>query len=544
LDRDGIAGPDQLGYKPYAAALFQLLSNHKTELPLSLAVSAPWGSGKTSIMRWINYELDCHRRNIHHQCTVIPGVETWGGLPFRERIKAEVDMALQGVRDLHRKTWVNALNRARWARWPLPVQRLVRRGPANWSRPLDAAARAGLTRHCRTVWIDAWKYESGAALWAAFTKEIYRQAQKQTGGWSARLKFRLALANGVDPTESGYSWGWVFWKVALSYLKERWTVLTAAGTGVGLGIATWQVLDPSEAVLIGGGGLAGLAGLVKGLFTQPFSFNLDKASAAAANRPEPVDSVGAPDDIARMIRLLAHRKDEAMVVFVDDLDRCSPDKVKEAVEAINLLFNGTERAQTVFILGMDVDLVSASMQVAYRPMVAELRRVENSSASDFGYRFLSKIVQLSLNIPTPAPSAMENYLGGLIGTEVPRNGDAPTPIPAAAPAAPRTPESDAERTGRIKQDAKKVISGLRSNEARSNAGDQAVVEDRSPEERDEFVEELRKVIQQENLRGLTRDSPEVQKAIQDGSRTLPPRPRGYNVSSTPSGCNCWSPTSP
>jgi WD40 repeat protein len=81
LDRDRIAGPDQLGYKPYAAALFQLLSNPKTELPLSLAVSAPWGSGKTSIMRWISYELDYHRRNIHHQCTVIPGVEAWGGGP-------------------------------------------------------------------------------------------------------------------------------------------------------------------------------------------------------------------------------------------------------------------------------------------------------------------------------------------------------------------------------------------------------------------------------------------------------------------------------
>ena len=100
LDREGIAGPDRLGYKPYAAALFQLLSNPRTELPLSLAVSAPWGSGKTSIMRWIGFELDYHRRNIYHQCTVLPGVGAWGvvGLPVRERIRAGVARAKRAPR--------------------------------------------------------------------------------------------------------------------------------------------------------------------------------------------------------------------------------------------------------------------------------------------------------------------------------------------------------------------------------------------------------------------------------------------------------------
>ena len=536
LDRDGIAGPDQLGYKPYAAALFQLLSNSQTGLPLSLAVSAPWGSGKTSIMNWVGVELEYHRRNVYHRCTVLPDVDNWGvvGLPFRERIKAEAGQARRRLGDLRHSVWVKGLDRAGWQRWPVWARRLVRRGPTRSSAAVEAATTAGLTRRCRTVWIDAWKYESGAALWAAFTKEIYRQAHSQLGGPTARLKFRLALANSIEPTKSGYSWFQVLRAVLWSVFKDRWTTGLALLGGVGIAVVGGLVVDAREfleggdavafGVTIGGGSFAaGLIGFAKGLIRQPFSFNLDKASAASGAHPEPVDSVSAPEDIGRMTRLLAHREDEALVVFVDDLDRCSPDKVKDAVEAINLLFNGTRGARTVFILGMDVDMVSASMQVAYRPMVAELRRVENQSASDFGYRFLGKIVQLSLNIPAPPPTAMDDYLRGLIGAEVPR--EEPVAETASTTAIP-TNESSEEFENRLKRDAETTVAGQRTIQARNDAGDKAVRQ-RSPDEQVQFAQVMQQVVQRENLRDLTGDSPEVQKAIQEGSRTLPPRPRDY-----------------
>ena len=293
------------------------------------------------------------------------------------------------------------------------------------------------------------------------------------------------------------------------------------------------------------GTVAGWAGLIKGLFRQPFSFNLDKASAAAVNHPEPVDTVGAPNDIARMIHLLAHRKDEALVVFVDDLDRCSPDKVKEAVEAINLLFNGSRDSRTVFILGMDVDMVAASMQVAYRPMVTELRRLESQSAHDFGYRFLGKIVQLSLNIPPPARPALRSFLGGMIGapagtadqTSANQTSNGQTRTPGPGPTRvdsdggrtipdQTSKETPAERAARIEQTVVNGVTSQTSNKLRLKVGDD-LIRDAVPEEQDEIAEVLQKVVQRENLRNLTGDSEEVQKIMLDAAAFLPDRPRDY-----------------
>ena len=46
--------------------------------------------------------------------------------------------------------------------------------------------------------------------------------------------------------------------------------------------------------------------------------------------------------------------DGRLVVFIDDLDRCTPDKVPEVLEAIKL-FTTTPRC--VYVLGLDHDIV-------------------------------------------------------------------------------------------------------------------------------------------------------------------------------------------
>ena len=180
LDCADIAGPDRLGYAPYAAALLQLISHGDTGLPLSMAVSAPWGSGKTSIMRWVQCELDMHRSRATHTCTVIPGVREW-------RAKADGD----------RRSPSRLAHLWPWSANSKPA-------PGDGS-PESEGEDLGLARRCRTVWIDAWRYESSAALWAAFTKEIYQQGQQQLGGPLNRLKFRLALANAVEPGDKTLS---------------------------------------------------------------------------------------------------------------------------------------------------------------------------------------------------------------------------------------------------------------------------------------------------------------------------------------------------
>lgn len=499
LGRDDFAGPDHLGYGPYAAALFQLITQEDTGLPLSMAVSAPWGSGKTSIMAWVRHELDEHREGRRHRCVGVPGMKVW------EPTKPAS---------------------ASW--WRRVLQRNSTRDQAE---PRDAGSdpdrrtqELGLVRRCKTVWIDAWKYESSAALWAAFTKEIYRQAQRQVGGPLDRLKFRLALANSVEPGDSGYGWRSVAWAVLRNRFASLAALLSAGALGTGGFYAVNGITDVSASSEAAAGinGLIGLFGgaltVAKGWIRQPFSFDLDKVTAASQMRPEPVDGVTAPTDIESLVWLLAPARNDGLVVFVDDLDRCSPDKVKDAVEAINLLFNGAPGGRTVFMLGMDVDMVAASMRVAYEPMVAELTRRDSSAASDFGHRFLSKIVQLSFNLPEPQGPALEDFLDGLVG-----------PSREAAPRARSRPRVDAlppERREQVVRDVAAAVTDKMTTTDRLEAVE-ALVE-RTPEpEREAVAEVALEEVRRENLRDLKKDSPQVQDAIRQGARFLPPRPRDY-----------------
>jgi WD40 repeat protein len=501
--KEDIERPDPLGYAAYAGAIFQLITKDDTKLPISIAISAPWGYGKTSTMRWIKTELDLHREGEEHRCKVIPGLQEW---PAR-----------QPINRIH------------------SISRLFRRqsdhsGSAQPAAQAEEhARRLGLTRHCKTVWIDAWKFESSASLWAAFTKEIYQQTQQQMKGSLERLKFRLALANTREQDANSGSWKAVIWAV----LKNRWATVVAVLAGIAAGFAGFKI---SQGVLEYAGSptfgnslssviaaVTGLSGCIGGLVTwargwirQPFSFDLNKVTAATRTQPEPVDEVNIPGDIERLIRLLAQRKDEGLVVFIDDLDRCSPVKVKDAVEAINLLFNSSPLANTVFVLGMDEVMVAASLHVAYSDMIRELQQREHPASADFGHRFLSKICQLSFDLPEPQSPAMEEYLNGLMETS--RKGNkGNSKITSSG-----TPVLTVER----KNEIDKILKGKNSVSARMEAAED-LISKASEVERDSVAEVVLEKVKEENLRVLTSDSPEVQKAIREGVKILEPRPRDY-----------------
>ena len=48
---------DQLGFTAYANALAGVLDNPSTDTPLTIAISAPWGAGKTSLANMVTSRL-------------------------------------------------------------------------------------------------------------------------------------------------------------------------------------------------------------------------------------------------------------------------------------------------------------------------------------------------------------------------------------------------------------------------------------------------------------------------------------------------------
>lgn len=92
-----------------------------------------------------------------------------------------------------------------------------------------------------------------------------------------------------------------------------------------------------------------------------------------------------------------------IIVFIDDLDRCSSDKVVEAFETIKLFLNTPE---TTFVIGADAVKIEEAISAVYR--------VERDRKQMYSRDYLEKIVQLPFSIPEQRRHDVEAYVAMLV----------------------------------------------------------------------------------------------------------------------------------
>lgn len=102
-------------------------------------------------------------------------------------------------------------------------------------------------------------------------------------------------------------------------------------------------------------------------------------------------------------KLLASVDVERIIVFIDDLDRCSSEKIVEAFETIKLFLNTPE---TTFVIGADAPKIEQAIGSVYR--------VAESTRSTVARDYLEKIVQLPFSIPEQRPRDVAAYVGMLV----------------------------------------------------------------------------------------------------------------------------------
>ena len=120
-------------------------------------------------------------------------------------------------------------------------------------------------------------------------------------------------------------------------------------------------------------------------------------------------------DVQRVFKLLIAEGKPA-VVFIDDLDRCSPGTVAQVIEAMNL-FLSAGLSDCYFVVGMDAQVVAASMEVAYENLDRKMQSVTRSYGS-LGWYFMDKFIQLQFSIPNLTPDQRGVYLTKLFGQTV------------------------------------------------------------------------------------------------------------------------------
>lgn len=128
-------------------------------------------------------------------------------------------------------------------------------------------------------------------------------------------------------------------------------------------------------------------------------------------------------DMQRVLDLVATEQ-RPVVVFVDDLDRCSPSTVAQVIEAINLFLAG-QFPNCIFVLAMEPEMVAAHIEVAYQALEERLRTSDYwGETGMLGWRFLDKFVQLPLSLPALDPERASRFTGSvLVGRSQPLEPD-------------------------------------------------------------------------------------------------------------------------
>jgi len=120
--------------------------------------------------------------------------------------------------------------------------------------------------------------------------------------------------------------------------------------------------------------------------------------------PGPLDLRTLRADFAR---LLNETKLKALVVLIDDLDRCSPDRLIENLEAIKL-FLAVPR--TAFVIAADERIIRHAISRRYE--VPRLRDEQSAAQEpyDLVTDYLEKLIQVPYHLPRLSPSEIESYM--------------------------------------------------------------------------------------------------------------------------------------
>jgi hypothetical protein len=105
-------------------------------------------------------------------------------------------------------------------------------------------------------------------------------------------------------------------------------------------------------------------------------------------------------EAANKRKQLFPRGEPRIVLLIDDLDRCPPDKVVEVLEAAQLL---VKTRLFVVVISMDVRYVTRALEAQYKDVLVR-------SGEPSGLDYIEKIIQIPYRVRTASKMAIKSYL--------------------------------------------------------------------------------------------------------------------------------------
>jgi len=336
---DVISQQDYLGFADYVEALAQFIENKSTQKPITIGIDAPWGGGKSTMMRMLEARL-CPQ---------------------------------------------NAIN----SHW--------------WSKKKNYGFY--------NVWFNAWKFDEEDSLWSSLVLETLKQVVNKLGWWQRWQAW-------VRLNKKRFDWS----KLFLDLIKSLGFILVLSSLGLValfgltflLGISLSETINVwlrhYVKVLAGLSLLSLLYEILKDVtntIISPFSLGLYKYN----KKPDYKSKIGFigqfQEDFKSVIDSITESGKRPLVVFIDDLDRCSPAKTASVIEAINLVLDSQ---YCIFIIGMDINVLSMSIQAKYKELQEIFSSAEKPIGPSLGRHFLEKIIQINFRIPIPGENHINDFI--------------------------------------------------------------------------------------------------------------------------------------
>jgi KAP family P-loop domain len=319
---------DAFGFLPYADAFSLLINDTDTATPLTVAISGPWGSGKTSLAQLLEH-----------------------------RLKVE-------------QYW-----RFGWKRAPI------------------------------TCWFNAWMHSDAPHLGAALAASVTRDVSGQRPLFWRLLSPLPSVM--LSPERRAWRRVWIGIVVAslaaLAYMALLWLfpgLRPAPGKLGGLS-GHWRLLT-----------LYAAAPALIGLFRR--AYKVSDSVGIFIDAPRSAAAQGTLADVrgqlGRIMRQAQRRwlssAQRRIIVFVDDLERCTADKALDICEVVSQLLGHDD---VVTVLVADLNLLEAAAQARYRPACTDIS--VSGEYADIGHEYLHKLIQLRFNLPPLDRGAVASSFG-------------------------------------------------------------------------------------------------------------------------------------
>lgn len=305
---------------------------------------------------------------------------------FAQQLVRKIDQHLDG----HQVSGGDAFVVSLYGEWGIGKTHALKQIQAHFQRRADAFFAQGNTSKTLVlpVWFDPWRYEHEDHLVIPMLHTIAMHIQSYRLEIQKKLDALQRDAQGVDNfiaqnialgqtlIKSSKTATTMLWHVSKALLKG--IKFKAAPLGVGLDIDGKAMIEHGE----------------KASSTLPQHSTNSQTNDLQEPLPSELQQQSLYFSAEQFLKQVAFSSDGLnlrLVVLVDDLDRCLPEKAIQVLESVKLFLNVPGFS---FVLAVDDEVVERGIAYRYRNYKAEGQALPIS-----GHQYLEKVVHMPLHLP-------------------------------------------------------------------------------------------------------------------------------------------------